>query len=142
MICSRDLKDLHPHVQTLCKRFLAACKAQGLDVIVTSTLRDAACQNALYAQGRTKPGRIVTNARAGQSLHNYGLAFDFVPVSGGKARWNDTATFRRCGEIAEGVGLEWAGRWKSFREMAHCQWTGGLSIKDLRSGKRPEIPKA
>lgn len=140
MICSRDPKDLHPYVQTLCKRFLAACKSQGLDVIVTSTLRDEDCQNALYAQGRTRPGKIVTNARGGQSYHNYGLAFDFVPIVAGKARWNEVALFRKAGEIAEACGLEWAGRWKTFRETAHCQWTGGFTLKDLRAGKRPEIP--
>lgn len=140
MICSRDPKDLHPHVQKLCRQFVAKAKAEGIDVLITSTYRDYACQDSLYAQGRTTPGRIVTNARGGQSFHNFRLAFDFVPLQGGKARWNDTATFRRCGEIAESLGLEWAGRWKTFKEMAHCQWTGGLSLKDLRGGKVPTAP--
>lgn len=141
MTCSRDIKDLHPHAQRLCRLFLTRTKAEGIDVLITSTYRDYACQDSLYAQGRTKPGRIVTNAKGGQSWHNFRLAFDFVPVQGGKARWNDTATFRRCGEIAESLGLEWAGRWKTFKEMAHCQWTGGLTLKDLRAGKQPETPK-
>ncbi len=42
------------------------------------TLRTAAEQNELYAQGRTKPGSIVTYAKAGQSMHNFGLACDIV----------------------------------------------------------------
>lgn len=140
MSCSRKIEDLHPHVAKLCRQFVSACKVQGVDVLITSTLRDYECQDALYAQGRTKPGKRVTNARGGYSFHNFGLAFDFVPIVAGKARWNDTATFRRCGLIAESLGLEWAGRWVTFRELAHCQWTGGLTLKDLRAGKRPKTP--
>lgn len=131
---SRDIADLLPVVQVKARAFLAACKAEGIDVLITSTLRDAESQNALYAQGRTKPGKIVTNAKAGQSWHNHACAFDFVPIKNGKAMWNDAATFTRCGEIAESVGLEWAGRWKKFKELAHVQYTGGLTLAQLQAG--------
>ena len=136
MINSRDLKDLLPVVATKAAAFIAACKAAGIDVLITSTLRDGESQTALYAQGRTAPGHIVTNAKAGQSWHNWACAFDFVPIVNGKAMWNDTMTFERCGKIAESVGLEWAGRWSSFKELAHCQYTGGLTLADLRAGKK------
>ena len=76
-----------------------------------------------------------TNAKAGQSFHNWHVAFDFCPIVGGKAVWNDDALWTKCGEIAEGVGLEWAGRWKKFNETAHCQYTGGLSLADFQAGK-------
>lgn len=132
---SRDLKDLLPVVAAKCDAFISTCKAQGIDVLITSTLRDNESQDALYAQGRTTAGNIVTNAKAGQSFHNYGCAFDFVPLVNGKAMWNDSKLFERCGVIAESCGLEWAGRWKSFKELAHCQYTGGLTIKDLQAGK-------
>lgn len=138
MINSRKLEDLHPHVAKLCQAFVEACAAQGIDVLITSTYRDAESQNALYAQGRTAPGAKVTNAKAGQSWHNWRCAFDFVPVVNGKAQGNDVATFARCGEIAEGVGLEWAGRWKTFKELAHCQYTGGLTLADFQAGKTLE----
>lgn len=105
-------------------------------MLITSTLRDNESQAALYAQGRTTPGNKVTNAKAGQSFHNYACAFDFVPLVNGKAQWNDLKLFERCGSIAESVGLEWAGRWVSFKEYAHCQYTGGLTIKDLQAGKK------
>ena len=75
----------------------------------------------LYAQGRTTAGPKVTNANGGQSAHNYRLAFDFCPIVNGKAVWNNLVLFKRCGVIAEGLGLEWAGNWKSFPELAHCQ---------------------
>lgn len=139
MINSRDLKDLHPKVAALCQRFIDACKAQGIDVLITSTYRDAESQSALYAQGRTTPGHIVTNAKAGQSWHNWRCAFDFVPIVNGKAQWNNTATFERCGQIAESLGLEWAGRWTRFRELAHCQFTGGLTLADFQAGKTLEV---
>ena len=136
MINSRDIKELNPKVARLCEAFVAACLVQGIEVKIISTYRDGDYQNSLYAQGRTLPGKKVTNAKSGQSWHNFRCAFDFCPSVNGKLQWNDIATFKRCGEIAESVGLEWAGRWKSFQEMAHCQFTGGLTLADLRSGKK------
>jgi peptidoglycan L-alanyl-D-glutamate endopeptidase CwlK len=135
MINSRSLTDLNPKVAAMCSEFINRCKAQGIDVIITSTYRDGASQNALYAQGRTTAGKKVTNARAGQSYHNWRVAFDFVPIVNGKAVWNDDALWTKCGEIAEGIGLEWAGRWVKFKELAHCQYTGGLSLADFQAGK-------
>lgn len=135
MINSRKIEDLHPHVANLCHAFVVACAQQGIDVIITSTYRDNDSQAALYAQGRTKPGKIVTKAAAGQSFHNYRVAFDFVPIVNGKADWNNMVTFGRCGKIAETIGLEWAGRWKKFKELAHCQYTGGLKLADFQAGQ-------
>ena len=135
MINSRKIEDLHPRVAELCRQFMAKCAKQGIDVLITSTYRDNESQAALYAQGRTKPGPKVTGAKPGQSYHNHRVAFDFVPIVNGKAAWNDTKLFVRCGEIAESCGLEWAGRWKSFKEMAHCQFTGGLSLADFQQGR-------
>ena len=113
MINSRDLKDLDPYVAGLAKQFIAACKKQNIDLLVTSTYRDNESQNALYAQGRTKAGRIVTNAKAGQSFHNYRLAFDVVPIVNGKPQWNDMRTFQKIGAIGKSIGLDWAGDWKT-----------------------------
>lgn len=135
MINSRKIEDLHPKVMQLCSEFIKACDAQGIDILITSTYRDYVSQNALYAQGRTAPGKIVTNAKAGQSFHNFRVAFDFVPLVNGKAQWKDTKLFIQCGAIAKKVGLEWAGDWKKFKEMAHCQYTGGLTLKDFQVGK-------
>ncbi len=138
MINSRNICDLHPFVEGLCYKFIGQCAKEGIDVIITSTYRDRDSQNALYAQGRTKPGAIVTNAKAGKSFHNYRVAFDFCPIVNGKCDWNNSATFTRCGEIAESIGLEWAGRWVKFKEMAHCQYTKGLTIADFEAGRTLE----
>ena len=136
MVNSRSLSDLNPKVAALCSEFINRCKAEGIDVIITSTYRDKESQDALYAQGRTTPGNKVTNAKGGQSFHNWKVAFDFCPIVNGKAAWNDTALFTKCGMIAEEVGLEWAGRWKGkMIEMAHCQYTNGLTLAEFQAGK-------
>lgn len=135
MISSRNLDQLHPTVEAMAKMFIAECADHGIDILITSTFRDKESQDALYAQGRTVKGPIVTNAKGGQSFHNYRLAFDFVPIKGGKCLWNDYKLFVQCGEIAEAIGLEWAGRWHGFKEVAHCQYTGGLTLADLQNGK-------
>lgn len=138
MIDSRDLKDLHPAARERATKWLAECKKAGIDVLITCTYRDHEAQNRLYAQGRTKPGKVVTNARGGSSFHNYAVAWDFVVMKHGKPMWNDLKSFRAAGEIAEKLGCEWAGRWKSFKELAHIQFTGGLTLRDLRAGKHPQ----
>lgn len=137
MINSRDVNDLDPRVATKCLALIDACRDAGIDLIVTSTYRDSESQDAIYAQGRTKPGPIVTKAKSGQSWHNYRLAFDVVPVVNGKAVWNDATLWNKIGRLGVAVGLEWAGNWTRFKEMAHFQWTGGLTLKDLQAGKRP-----
>ena len=139
MINSRKIEDLHPHVASLCRKFIEQCKEAGVDVLVTSTYRDHESQNALYAQGRTAPGKIVTKAKGGQSFHNYKIAFDVVPLRNGKAVWGtsgeDGKLWQRLGEIGESLGLEWAGRWVSFKEYPHFQYTGGLKLADFQAGK-------
>lgn len=134
MINSRKIDDLHPIVAKLAQRFILQCDKASIDVIITSTFRDFESQNALYAQGRTKPGKRVTNAKGGQSWHNYQLALDFCPIVNGKAAWNDLALFEQCGVIAEGIGFEWAGRWKRFKEYAHIQYTAGHDLTYYQSG--------
>jgi peptidoglycan L-alanyl-D-glutamate endopeptidase CwlK len=144
MINSRNVNDLHPLAKLKCLEFDAECLKAGIDVLITCTHRDIECQDGLYAIGRTvkganctpkKPmGDKVTNAKGGDSYHQYQVAWDFVPVVLGKAMWNDAVLFTRCGEIAEKLGIEWAGRWKSFKESAHCQYTQGLTIKDFKAG--------
>ena len=69
MTSSRKVSDLLPVVAKRCQAFVGKAQAEGIEVIITSTYRDSASQNALYAQGRTKPGKVVTRARAGQSYH-------------------------------------------------------------------------
>lgn len=137
MINSRELEDLLPPVRERVERMIADCKAEGIDLLVTSTYRDNASQDALYAQGRTAPGRIVTNARSGQSYHNYRCAVDVVPIRNGKAIWNaKDPVWQRIGALGKAAGLEWAGDWKRFKEFPHFQYTGGLTLAQLQKGAK------
>lgn len=139
MINSRQVSALHPRVQDMCADFLSRCADAGIDILITSTYRDAESQAALYAQGRTAPGPRVTNARPGESWHNWRVAFDVVPLRNGKPVWGtsgaDGVLWQQVGQLGEAVGLEWAGRWKTFKELAHFQFTGGLTLADFRAGK-------
>ncbi len=156
---SRSIDDLIPPARERFARFLGACQvdpwlvANGITVILTSTLRDFEAQADLYAQGRTKPGKIVTRAKPGQSWHNYGLAADVLPLRHGKPVWgtdgdgiddspadderDDLEVWQTIGKLGERAGLEWAGRWPNFREFPHFQYTGGLTLADLQVGKVP-----
>lgn len=114
---------------------------EGIYVQISSGFRSFAEQNALYAQGRTKPGSIVTNARGGYSNHNFGLAVDYFLVSddGNTALWTVNNKWRRVAAIGKQLGFAWGGDWASFRDYPHLEMTGGLSTAQLRAGSRPRL---
>jgi peptidoglycan L-alanyl-D-glutamate endopeptidase CwlK len=110
------------------------------------TLRTFAEQDALYAQGRTAPGKIVTRAKGGQSWHNYGMAIDIVLLvdtdgngSYESASWDTTTDFDNDNnpdwdEVVYVFGLygwEWGGNWK-FKDTPHFQKTFGLTISEAK----------
>ena len=126
---SRDIEHLHPALKPLCREFIEKCAEAGVRVLITCTYRSPAEQAALYAQGRTKPGKIVTKAKPGQSRHNAELAgkpasraFDFVPLDErGKPIWDaGNKAWAVAGKVALDLGLDWGGTWR-FKDMPHCQ---------------------
>jgi peptidoglycan L-alanyl-D-glutamate endopeptidase CwlK len=122
------LKKVHPELARRAEAISARLAARSIVVEITQGLRTFAEQDALYAQGRTVEGKRVTNARGGQSNHNYGLAVDFCVFVNGQPDWNAPyEQWEQIGLEAEAVGLEWGGRWKSFRDLPHVQLPG-LSI--------------
>jgi peptidoglycan L-alanyl-D-glutamate endopeptidase CwlK len=133
---SRSLNDLHPAIQPMAAEFLNKCKAAGIDLLITCTWRSGAEQDALYAQGRTTPGSIVTRAKAGQSRHNHtlsgrpaSLALDVVPLRLGKPVWAASdAIWQDVGRIGKACGLEWAGEWTRMREFPHFQHPNAKAI--------------
>ena len=146
MADSRNLDDLHPHVHAMAIMLLAQAKAAGIPLTVTFTLRSMETQAALYAQGRTKPGKIVTNAKPGYSFHNYGLALDVVPTELLKLpNWGDNpkdqaradALWAKVGAIGKAIGFRWGGDFRTIRDRPHFEWSGALTLADLRAGKRP-----
>ena len=134
MINSRNISDLLPRTAAKAALFKDECAKAGHNIILTSTYRDVESQNALYAQGRTKPGPKVTNAKGGDSFHQYRVAFDFVPVVDGKAVWGDDKAWETCGAIAKRVGLEWGGYWDGFKDKPHCQDLNGYSLDQYKRG--------
>ena len=97
-------------------------------------------QTALYSLGRSAPGRIVTKARAGESYHNYGLAFDWVPLKISPknpdlyvADWNDETAFRlgeHVGQSFELAAISW--------ETGHLQTAEYPSWRDILRNKVEE----
>lgn len=134
MLNSRNVDDLNPRTRAKAVLFKDRCTAAGIDIIFTSTFRDAESQNALYAQGRTAPGKIVTKVQGGYSFHNHGVAFDVVPVVNGKAVWDDIGLWGRIGIIGVSCGLEWGGNWERWKDKPHFQDTNGFSITDYIKG--------
>lgn len=135
-MASRSLDDLTPDVKRMAVQFLNQCREQGIDVLIYCTLRPSQEQDELYKIGRSIKGAIVTNARGGESWHNYGRAFDFVPLVAGKPQWSDQSLYLKCGVIAESIGLEWAGRWSGkLKEVAHCQFKDGKTIEQMKGVK-------
>ena len=125
----RNIRTLDVKFQEQVMKFLLEAKKiaamTGCDYVVISGTRTWAQQDALYAQGRTKPGRVVTKARAGQSNHNFGIAFDCGVFRGG-AYLDDqnprvaSSVHRACSEAARKHGLAWGGNWK-FKDEPHYQ---------------------
>lgn len=142
------IKLLHPKLrdealeiyEEICKRLTGKAMCR-----FSFTLRTFAEQDALFAQGRTKPGKIVTNARGGLSMHNYGLAIDVVLLldrdGDGKfteASWDTKGDFDADGvsdwmeivRVFKEFGWEWGGDWK-FYDAPHFQKTFGKSVREL-----------
>ncbi|EAD2907461.1 alkaline phosphatase, partial [Listeria monocytogenes] len=103
-------------IKKMAKKGIYLCVAQGY--------RSSAEQNALYAQGRTKPGAVVTNAKGGQSNHNYGVAVDLcLYTSDGKnVIWESTTSrWKTVVSAMKAEGFEWGGDWKSFKDYPHFE---------------------
>jgi peptidoglycan LD-endopeptidase CwlK len=147
-ITLQRIQILHPAVrEEVMKMYEEICEALSGRAICrfAYTLRTIEEQNELYAQGRTKPGKIVTNAKGGQSFHNYGLAFDIVLLvdkdkngSFESASWETNVDFDGDGkadwqevvQIAKSYGWTWGGDWK-FTDKPHFEKTFGYSVKQL-----------
>lgn len=120
---SRDITLLHPELQAIIKSFLAGCQKAGLPVLVVETLRTAAEQDALYAQGRTKPGAIVTQCKGSDfsSCHQWGIAFDFCRNVKGAEYSDADGFFGKAAAVGKTMGLDWGGDWTGFTDKPHLQ---------------------
>lgn len=125
----RDITALHPRLQVKLAQLREECAKNGIDILYSECLRTKEEQDALYAQGRTTPGNIVTNAKGStySSQHQWGIAADFyldmdIDGDGNKkddAFNNATQLFERVGQIAKSLGLGWGGDWTSIKDRPH-----------------------
>ncbi|RKS26342.1 peptidoglycan L-alanyl-D-glutamate endopeptidase CwlK [Flavobacterium endophyticum] len=139
---------LHPIVREEAAKIIEECDSAlsgRAKVRVTQGLRTFEEQDALYAQGRTNPGKKVTNAKGGQSIHNYGFAVDICLIIDGKTASWDTAKdwdndkiadWYECVKIFAKHGWEWGGNWKTFKDMPHFDKRNLNSWKKLSKLKK------
>jgi peptidoglycan L-alanyl-D-glutamate endopeptidase CwlK len=130
----RVIATLLPEVQPYARALVTKAAANGITIKVISGLRTYAEQDDLYAQGRTKPGQIVTNARAGYSNHNFGIAFD-IGVFEGSSYLDESPKYKAVGVLGMDLGLGWGGNWKTIQDEPHFQlrpkWASDLSERDM-----------
>ncbi|MCM3134468.1 M15 family metallopeptidase [Paenibacillus polysaccharolyticus] len=139
---------LHPVVAESEGILVRKAARRGIEIVITHGYRSVEEQDALFAQGRSSSGNIVTNARGGESYHNYGLAIDFaLRTPDGDIVWdmerddngNGKADWMEVVDLAKELGFTWGGDWTNFPDYPHLQMDFGLSIRDLKRGKRPPI---
>ena len=113
-------------------RWYEECKEEGLKILVYCGYRSNEDQEKLYKQGRSVKGKKVTNAKAGQSFHNYGRAIDFVPIKNGESSWDDTASYLKAQRIGKEFGLRpisW--------ELPHLEDSNFKNWRELQAFQKP-----
>lgn len=144
----KHINQLHPSLRDEIVKIIQECDAVltgKAKIRITQGLRTFAEQDALYSLGRTKPGKITTNAKGGQSVHNYGFAVDICLIIDGKiASWdtakdwdNDRiADWHECVKVFAKYGWDWGGNWKTFKDFPHFDKRGYNDWKKLSTLKR------
>lgn len=142
----KSIASCHPSAQSAFRAFVAEAQAlaaqRGLDYKVICGLRSWEEQERIYAQGRTAPGKIVTKARPGSSMHNFGLAID-MGVFRGKDYLDETepktadAFHREAGKLAEKHGLRWGGFFKTIYDAPHYELAVSHTLAQLRELRSP-----
>jgi peptidoglycan L-alanyl-D-glutamate endopeptidase CwlK len=130
---------LLPAAQIKARQFMNVKPPPGLVVKLLSGTRTYAEQNALFAQGRSRPGRVVTNARGGSSNHNFGIAWDVGIFEGGLyytgRNSKENKAYAALAQLVKAakLGLEWGGDWKTIVDMPHYQLPTGKSVSQVRA---------
>jgi len=119
---TRKVSELDKRLQPLAIEHIRLAREAQIDARITSGYRSFQRQAELYAQGRTEPGNIVTNAQPGESRHNYGEAYDLAIFVDDKPDWNrPESEWEKLGELGKSLGLEWGGDWVSLKDRPHFQ---------------------
>lgn len=120
----RNLDHLFPVFRARVDKLISNMKAAGFTPKVVEGLRSTAYQQWLYAQGRTRPGKKVTDDDGVHNIskHQHGMAVDLVDDTGGKINWNNIKFYAQLSKEAKALGLEWGGWWKTLVDKPHVQW--------------------
>lgn len=118
------LDGLHPKVRDTFKAFIDTCEEKlNIKLRIMQGMRSITYQNELYAQGRSKPGSIVTNAKGGSSFHNYGLAVDLCVLNDTVVDWN--YDMKKLTPFMP-AGMVWGGNFKTIKDRPHFEITFGI----------------
>ena len=138
----RFIATLLPHVRPYARALYFKARDNGIAINIISGTRTYAEQDALYAQGRTTAGDIVTNARGGHSNHNFGIAFD-IGVFSGNRYLPESPLYKAVGALGMELGLEWGGNWKTIVDQPHFQlrpaWAGDMTDRAMLAELRRRI---
>ena len=137
-ISQQRLSVLYPEFARRLQIVIDTLSLQGFEIRITAGLRTWAQQDALYAQGRTAPGNIVTYAKGGESWHCYSCAADFVPMLNGQPVWDTAypawaATITLAKQWGMTSGADWAA---PKTDIPHLQFTapyGDTPSNDVQS---------
>jgi peptidoglycan LD-endopeptidase CwlK len=137
----KAIAKLHPQVKNKIRKFINDVYEQHqIFLVIVQDYRTYAQQDAIYAEGRTKPGKIRTKAKGGQSNHNFALAVDVLPVwedgnlhiTGKGVDEKNISILKKIANIGKANGLAWGGDWKSIYDPMHFELNTGLSMSQLR----------
>jgi peptidoglycan L-alanyl-D-glutamate endopeptidase CwlK len=130
----KNIATLIPALQPIARELVRRCVKAGWWVKVICGRRTYAEQEELYAKGRTEPGKIVTNARAGYSMHNFGLAFD-IGIFDGTTYIPDGLGYKAAGLIGRDLGLVWGADFKTINDEPHFEihpkWAYSMTNREM-----------
>jgi peptidoglycan L-alanyl-D-glutamate endopeptidase CwlK len=127
---------LLPKAQELARESLNVIRHSGIDARIISGTRSYSEQDTLFRKGRYgDAGQVVTNARGGQSNHNFGIAWD-IGIFDAKGKYlADSPSYRKAGQVVltkMRSSVEWGGEWKSFPDVSHYQLRTGSALAEIR----------
>lgn len=123
-------KQLHPKIVDAVEKVLKGMAQLGHPMVVTASVRSAEDQKALFAKGRTAPGKIVTHADGvvKKSKHQigadgFGHAVDCAFLDAhGQPSWDLSYPWGVYGALSKFYGLTWGGDWTSLKDLPHVEW--------------------
>jgi peptidoglycan LD-endopeptidase CwlK len=128
------LATLTTDTRALAEKHIALCNDEGISLLVVQATRSFQEQSWIYAIGRSKPGKVVTNAAPGWSWHNFGRAYDVAVMVDGKPDWNRNAMYEKAGEIGSTIGLIWGGSFRHQKgDLGHFEYHPDLTLNDARA---------